>query len=486
VRPQDAAGWGRLAATARVADPDPRRAELRTLWGQPNRRAQLAPLRALAAGADAGTWPAQSLDLLAAALAAAGDVDAAAALLRRAVVRHADDVWINYDLAQLLWRAGPARLDEAIRYYTAARALRPETAHALAHALEARGESDEAIAVFRDLQRLRPGDGRHIVCLGQALQSRGRPDEARAALDAAVTALREAIRLKPDDAHAHHSLGSALAAQGKHEAAAAAYREVIRLRPDSAQAHYSLGSALAAQGKHEAAAAAYREAIRLNPDYAEAHCNLAQLLLSLGKYAEALDEYRTGHALGSKRPDWRYPSAQWVRRAERLATLADRLPALLRGDYHPKDNAERLDLARVCYGTKRHAAAARFWAEAIDADPKLADDLRAQHRYDAACAAALAGCGQGRDDPPPDDAARARLRGQALDWLRADLALRAKQLDTDAAAARTALAHWKDDPDLSGVRDPAALAALPESERDAWRALWAEVDRLLLRSGDSP
>src|SRR5262249_50426866 len=158
---------------------------------------------------------------------------------------------------------------------------------------------------------------------------------------------------------------------------------------------------------------------------------------------------------------------EWVRRAERLVALADRLPAMLRGDDHPKDNAERLDLAQVCYGMKRHAAAARLLAEALDVDSKLADDLRAGHRYFAACAAALAGCGAGRDDSPPDDAARARRRGQALDWLRADLALWTKQLDTDAAAAGQTLAFWTTKPDLAGVRDPAALAALPEAERAA-------------------
>ena len=44
--------------------------------------------------------------------------------------------------------------DEAIRFFTAARAIRPETAHQLAHALEKRGDYDEAIAAFRDLNGL--------------------------------------------------------------------------------------------------------------------------------------------------------------------------------------------------------------------------------------------------------------------------------------------------------------------------------------------
>ncbi len=86
----------------------------------------------------------------------------------------------------------------------------------------------------------------------------------------------------------------------------------------------------------------------------------------------------------------------------------------------------------------------------------------------------------------PMQSARAELRGRALDWLRADLALHRKQLDADAAACRRALDHWRMDPDLAGVRDVAALAALPEAERDEWRALWVEVDRLLKGAGKAP
>ena len=52
-------------------------------------------------------------------------------------------------------------------------------------------------------------------------------------------------------------------------------------------------------------------------------------------------------------------------------------------------------------------------------EPKLADNLAAVHRYNAACAAALAACGQGNDADNLDGKECARLRGQALDWLRA-------------------------------------------------------------------
>jgi hypothetical protein len=50
-----------------------------------------------------------------------------------------------------------------------------------------------------------------------------------------------------------------------------------------------------------------------------------------------------------------------------------------------------------------YAAAARFYAEALEAEPRLARDPSNGHHYNAACAATLAGCGQGKDAEPLDD-----------------------------------------------------------------------------------
>jgi serine/threonine-protein kinase len=137
----------------------------------------------------------------------------------------------------------------------------------------------------------------------------------------------------------------------------------------------------------------------------------------------------------------------------------------------------------MAYDTKRYDDDARLWAQALAADPKLGDDRRAQHRYNAACAAALAGCGQGADDPRPDDDARAALRRGALEWLKAERTAWSKFLDSDGPKARAAvdaiLRHWKEDADLAGVRDGTALATLPADERRAWEAFWKDVNALL-------
>ena len=785
--------WRKPLEAARLADPDPYRDRLRGILLAEDRKPQAEALRALAAAPEAAELPAPTAVLLGKTLVGLGQVDAAVALLRPAAVRHPGDVWVNYYLAVALDRLRPAAREEAVRYYTAARALRPETAHLLAHVLEQMGRGGEAEAVLRDLTDRSPEDASHLACLRRHLKDRGRSAEAAPILERALAAAREAIRLRPDDALAHDDLGDALSDQGKSDEAVAEYREAIRLKPDLAVAHYNLGNALRGRGKVDEAIAAYREAIRLRPDLAEAHtnlgtilggqgkldeaiaafreairlrpddaeahtnlgsalrnrgksdeaiaecreairlkpdlasahynlgtilggqgkldeaiaeyreairlqpdlavaryslgrvladqgkvsdaiavyreairlqpdlavahynlgialggqgksdeaiaeyreairlkpddvlahsnlgailcdvkhdytgaesefreairlrpddakahsnlglvlsgqrkvseaiaeyreairlkpdlasahfnlgnalrgrgkldeaiaayreairlkpdnagahnnlglaladrgkvsegiaeyreairlkpdyaealCNLGLLLRRQGDYAGSLAMLRRGHELGSRQPGWPYPSAQWLAQAERMAALAARLPALLKGEDRPRDVVERLTLARMCYDTKRHAAAARFWAEALAAEPKLGDDRRAGHRYNAACAAALAGAGQGTDDPKPDDAAWAGLRGQALDWLKAERAAWAKVLDAGGPQSRPlvqeTLEHWRADSDLAGVRDAGALAKFPESERAAWRSLWAEVDALLARA----
>src|SRR5262249_26295214 len=97
--------------------------------------------------------------------------------------------------------------------------------------------------------------------------------------------------------------------------------------------------------------------------------------------------------------------------------------------------------------------------------------------------AALAAAGKGEDAAKLDDKEKLRLRQQALGWLRADLALRNKQLEsgkpTDRAEVQAKMGHWQKDPDLAGVRDPVALAKLPEAERLEWQRLWKEVEALL-------
>jgi hypothetical protein len=208
---------------------------------------------------------------------------------------------------------------------------------------------------------------------------------------------------------------------------------------------------------------------------------LALCLQNTGLFAEALQHARRGHELGSKLPGWSYPSAEWVRVAERRAALEEKLPALLEGKVEPKDSAERVEFAIMAQIKKYHHAAARLFADAFAADPKIAEEPG--YLYDSANSPVLAAAGRGEDGAQLDEGERVRMRKLALDWLRADLVLYTKKMQTgkpeDRAAVQDALRKWQEEADLVSIRDAAALALLPADEKDAFGRLWADVADLL-------
>jgi tetratricopeptide (TPR) repeat protein len=403
----------------------------------------------------------------------------AEAAYRQAIRLNRDFTEAHYSLANLLasqkkWPEAEAVLREAIR-------LNPDDAYAynnLGKLLYDQKKWPEAEAAYRQAIRLKPDEAYPHNNLANLLSDQKKWPEAEAEL-------REAIRLKPDYSEAQYNLGLLFAAQKKWPEAEAAYRQAIRLKPDHPDPHHALGSLLASQKKWPEAEAAYRQAIRLEPDFALAHCYLGRVLGEQERYAESLAALRRGHELGSKQPGWPNPSARWVREAEQLVALDAKLPKVLSGEVQPAGAGERIALAQLCQiHKKRYAAAVRLYAAAFAEQPRLADDLGAGRRYDAACAAALAGCGQGEDAADLDDHERARLRQQALDWLRADLATWRQLFEKDPDTVRPVLVQRMRqslaDKDFAGVRGPEALARLPQLERQAWRTLWEDVAETLV------
>ncbi len=152
------------------------------------------------------------------------------------------------------------------------------------------------------------------------------------------------------------------------------------------------------------------------------------------------------------------------------------------------DPTARIGLAQIAYNKNLHVTANRIWKGVFASSPDLAENLDAFHRYNAACGAALAGCGLTKDDPPPDEATKESLRAQALEWLKADLAARTKLLDqADTVAApqiHKSLAYWKEDLDLECIRNPIELAKLPKAEQSVLRSFWSELDRVLVKAKD--
>jgi tetratricopeptide (TPR) repeat protein len=345
-------------------------------------------------------------------------------------------------------------------------------------------------------------------------------------------------------AASHNNIGNLLSRTGEPEEALAAYKEALAIRERIARenptvteyqsglaaSHLGVGYVLRETGKPEEALVAYRQALAIwerlarehpqAPDFASDLAsvlnNLAILDLDAERYPEARDRLREAitcqkRALAANpdHPTYRQSLMQYftnLRMAAEVSrdaalvaearqelaqlratdpqfvNLTHRLDAVVAGAAVP-DNTERLVLAQHAYDSDRFAVAAMLWNDAFESDPQLTQSRDAKHAYNAACAAALAGCGHGNDDPPLDDAARQTLRRKARTWLTTELALWSKLLETGDFTQREAIArrlsHWQKDTDLAGVREPEPLEKLPEDERQAWQALWTEVAMLL-------
>jgi tetratricopeptide (TPR) repeat protein/serine/threonine protein kinase len=315
LRPWDSPERAKLHAVAQGADPDDWRRRCRDILRRNDKKALLR-----LAGQP------EILDQAPGTLALVGvrldsfDPRAATAFLRKAQQRYPADFWINHQLAWCLMRAKPARLEQAIGFYRAAVALRPDSPGAylnLGYALREAGQVDEAIRAAQKALELKPDYPDAYTNLGLALRDQGRLDEAIVALekasrqplanaynnlgtalemkgrlDQAIAALRKAITLDPKYAEPHTNLGLVLSKQGKLDEAITAHRRAIRMKPELAPAHHNLGNALVDKGRLDEAIACYAKAIALEPDFAKTHYGLGNALRKKGQSAQAIAAYR--------------------------------------------------------------------------------------------------------------------------------------------------------------------------------------------------
>jgi serine/threonine-protein kinase len=243
------------------------------------------------------------------------------------------------------------------------------------------------------------------------------------------------------------------------------------------------------------------------------------LALSLYRSAQATEARKT-LAAAILAHDWRAMQVHardqngWIYhilRREAEAMILPKLKAFRQGDWQPQDNDERLALLGICESEALYGTASRLCADAFAADPDLTERLTTQClrraaqesdksnrtdaltleiRYRAARCAALAGCGLGKDSAKLSAAEQAHCRRKALEWLRTDLVVLSKTLDGGRSADRNLvkemLTLWQDEPDLAGLREPVGLERLAADEQKGCLALWAEVEAVLARCGNTP
>jgi serine/threonine-protein kinase len=525
-----------LRAVVDAADDDPWRRAFREAHSKNDSRM----LGLLARAPEAMGQPPALLSGLGGALLVDGQAEEARMLLRAAQQRYPGDFWINYLLGHALEQESP---QEAVGYLRAAVALRPSSDQAtarLSDVLRYLGESDAALATLQRAVALNPSRT-GIAALIKVLAPKGRLEEARVIWEKllesnpqdhdswygygqlclmlgkedAFRRSREAMLRRFGDADdwiiaERTSLVSLLLGDPPDDlrsAAAMADRAVANAakstEPDNAYVQFAKGLAEYRLGRLEKAVPLLQESAQRIPSRPGPRLVLAMCQFRGGSPKEARKSLAGAIAVY----DWKqlpddFPSV-WtshILRREAEAMILPNLAAFLAGKHQPQDNEERLALLAICQVQGLYGVCAQLYADAFAVDAALADDstadclrraalekerndrvyvLKTEPRFLAARCAALAGCGLGEDGAKLNDAERAKWRGQARQWLAADLGAWAKTLESDSDSARDLakemLTLWLVEPDVARLREAGAMANLPEPEREEWTALWREV-----------
>jgi tetratricopeptide (TPR) repeat protein len=379
----------------------------------------------------------------------------------------------HFNLGRALSSLG--RTADAVAAFRRAATLKPGWLEALQHLAEGLaqlGRWPETINVCREALKLGPDHVPTLMNLGVALMEQNQ-------LDAGALELTRAVRLAPHSAVAHANLGVARMRQQRWAEAERHLRHAVRLDREAANARCDLGTVLLQRGAYREAVVHLSKAIALNPKFVDAYLDQGRALRGGGDFSGAMDALERGLALLEQKDPRRSRFEQEREQARQLLRAERKLPAILAGKAEPADTNERLLLAYLCQRyLDRHATAARFYTEALR-DAKLSKAAQPGLRYNAACSAARAAAGLGKDAGDLDNGARAQLRRQALDWLETELASWKKIAGSPEKQVREqvpqAMRSWLEDDDLAGARRRSALEKLPAEERKSWQALWGTV-----------
>jgi tetratricopeptide (TPR) repeat protein len=162
-------------------------------------------------------------------------------------------------------------------------------------------------SLFRQAVAVNPRNDVALIDLGVALNAHGKPEEA-------LAAYRQAEKIDSSRYQLHNNIGNILGTLGHPDEALTEYRAAIRLRPDREFLHSSAGIQLAVLGQFAEALAEFSTAQKLDATAATPRLEAAKVLFKLGRDAEGVEEFRAAVRLA---PD-DYPT---------LATVAHYLAA---------------------------------------------------------------------------------------------------------------------------------------------------------------
>jgi serine/threonine-protein kinase len=470
--------WARLCDVADRCDDSPLRRQLRQAIRQ-EASSQREALERWAKSPELAKEPLTTLILLTSALAEAGNVPLAVQLLEKAARRHPDSFWVHVKLAEHLSRDPRAQdLAACLPYWRAALALRPDNGIVQGNIAIVQSNLGQFQAAREDF--LRALELPHFEPQ-RLLHELGILHYNVNDKKTAEHWYRKAIERDPTFGPSFVDLGCLCANTGRDEEAITLSLKARELAPTDSVCRFNLHALMLRKGRPEEAKRYWDEAVRVAMADPRQRLDYGLKLAELGRYKEAAEVMELAKRDLPERAPRRKQAEKFAAEYAAKYRLETRLPDVRAGRDKPGTPEEALLLAAMCREKGHHLTAVRLEEQALAAKPQLADDLPRAERYNAACDCGLVLAGKG-DERATDEAERARLRGLALAWLRADLTSWSEQAAKDprlGPQARGRLAHWKGDPDLAPVREAKALEKLPAAERDAWRKLWADLDVVL-------
>jgi tetratricopeptide (TPR) repeat protein len=184
-----------------------------------------------------------------------------------------------------------AKLNEALKLFDEVERLRPGHEKLWANradALQKLGRYNAALAIYRERLRNDPNNARLLEQVGMVLNEMGRHGEA-------LEHFRGAVALDPNASESHVNLARALEAQGRYDEAMAVYDAAIARLPNDPLLRLAYGTLLY---RHEVnrlhdAAAQFEAYLKLRPDDADAHATAGFIYGELGQYDDAKREFRS-------------------------------------------------------------------------------------------------------------------------------------------------------------------------------------------------
>ncbi len=348
-------------------------------------------------------------------------------------------------------RFAEGRTDEALAHLDAGAERAPDAARAdvfRVRAALARGERDAAREALDRVRTSPPRTPSSLQPLAQDLLRHGQTEEA-------AEVCRWLVEATPRSSAAWLLLCDAEANCGRVDRALAAARRAADLAPHDASVLFKFGAVLQYVDQPEEAAAVLRAAVA-RAEQPEFLCNLGLALRSLGRLREAVETLERAHEIGTARPRWPFPSAQWLAQAKedrerQLAALAAASPA--EGASLPS-SAEAFDLVRAAESEGDWRRAADGFAALLASGDTLEVPPSARSAAIRAAARAFAEDGE------------VQFAMRALGWLERDLEERRA---VASPGLPWLLAWWQEDPALAAIRDE----ALGGRARRVWEGVQA-------------